>query len=193
MLRTPPSLRFSPCDSAVITTNASPRQGDSMLSRIRMPRGLPSIRRPRRMTTFLAVVLALSASSAFAQRAGGCGGISGGSGGSAGSTSGGFGLAGGVGGVGGGPVNSMAMASSAQSPQPMQGLQGMFLVPAMIDDVNPDGDHRSQLAARKAMRAAELEERLAQRQALRPERQTRLVASRTRPSAGRQPAVPTRK
>jgi hypothetical protein len=138
------------------------------------------------MTAFLAVALTLSASTAFAQRGGsGCFGMSGGSGGTGGSTSGGFGVTGGTGGIGGGQLNSMAMASSTQSAQSMQGLEGMFLIPSVIDEVNLDGDHKSQLAARKAIRAAQLEERRVQRQALHPEKQTRVVTSRTRLPARR--------
>jgi hypothetical protein len=167
-----------------------------MLSRIRSPRGLPSIRRPRAVAAALAFTLALTASSAFAQRGGGgCAGISGGTGGpglTSGSTSG---VTGGLGGVGTGSfgsgsfgtgqLNSMALASSTQFTQPMQGLEGMFLIPWAGDEVNLDGNHQAQLAARKAIRAAQLEERRAQREAFRPERKSRVVATRTRPLASR--------
>jgi hypothetical protein len=111
--------------------------------------------------------------------------MSGGTGGTSGSTSGGFGVAGRTGGVGAGQLNSMAMASSTQFAQPMQGLEGMFLMPSAVDEVNLDGNHQAQLAARKAIRAAQLEERRAQREALRPEKKSRVVATRTRPATSR--------
>jgi hypothetical protein len=157
-----------------------------MFSRIRSPRGLPSIRRPRAFAATLAVALALTTSSAYAQRGGGgCAGVSGGTGGTSGSTSGGLGVAGGTGGIGTGQLNSMATASSTQFAQPMQGLEGMFLVPSAVDEVNLDGNHQAQLAARKAIRAAQLEERRAQREAFRPEKKPRVVATRARPLASR--------
>jgi hypothetical protein len=157
-----------------------------MYSRIRVPRGLPSIRRPRAIAALIAVTLGLSTSSAFAQRGGaGCAGMAGGTGGTSGSTSGGFGVAGGLGGAGNGQLNSMAMASSTQFAQPMQGLEGMFLIPSAVDEVNLDGNHQAQLAARKAIRAAQLEERRAQREEFRPEKKSRVIATRTRPLASR--------
>ncbi len=116
--------------------------------------------------------------------------MSGGTGGTSGSTSGGFGVAGGTGQVGIGNIgtaqlNSMAMASSTQSAQPMQSLEGMFLIPSTVDEVNLDGNHQAQLAARKAIRAAQLEERRAQREMFRPEKKSRVVATRTRPAMNR--------
>jgi hypothetical protein len=90
-----------------------------------------------------------------------------------------------MGGVGAGQLNSMAMASSTQFAQPMQGLQGMFLIPSAVDEVNLDGNHQAQLAARKAIRAAQLEERRAQREAFRPEKKSRVVGTRARPVTSR--------
>jgi sRNA-binding protein len=61
----------------------------------------------------------------------------------------------------------------------------MFLIPSAAYEVNLDGNHQAQLAERKAIRAAQLEERRAQREAFRPEKKSRVIATRARPVTSR--------
>ena len=146
-----------------------------MFARIRRQIVRPWIRGPHGVATLLAAVVILTSSSAFAQRGGaGCAGMSSGSPGAGGpGAAGGAGLAGGFGSVqsGFGCPAQMMIASQMQA---MQGQSGMGIV---ADSSNFDSDHRAYLAARKAFRA----EQAAQRQirlAMRPEKRTRMVASR---------------
>jgi hypothetical protein len=145
-----------------------------MLTRIRPQIIRPWIKRPRGIAILLAAVVILTNSSVYAQR---CGGASGGTGLSPGSAgAGGFGIAGGPGGTGAGFGNPAATMQAAQ----MQRMQQAFFNVPSTQGVDPD-DHRVYLAARKAYRAAQAEQRK-KRLALRAEKQTRQVASRSRPS-----------
>jgi hypothetical protein len=163
------------------------KQGvSSMYTRIRRQIVRPWIRRPRGVAILLAALVILTSSPAFAQRGGaGCAGVSSGSPGAGGfgatgglGAGGGAGLAGGFGGTQSGFGNPAQMMIAAEQ---MQGLQGMG---TMADVADFEGDHRAQLAARKAFRA----EQAAQRQkrlALRQEKQSRLVTSRDRSNSAK--------
>jgi hypothetical protein len=147
-----------------------------MFARIRRQIVRPWIRGPQGVATLLAAVLILTSSSAFAQSGGaGCAGMSSGSSGAGGpGAAGGAGLAGSFGGLQSGFGSPAQMMIAAQQMQALKGQSSMGIAAEIADS---DGDHRAYLAARKAFRA----EQAAQRQkrlALRPEKQTRLVASR---------------
>jgi hypothetical protein len=150
-----------------------------MSTRIRSQLGRPWIKRPRQIAAAIAVALALSASSAYAQR-GGCAGGSGGTGGSAGGS---LGAAGGMGGAGGGQFNPGSMLAGPGMSGTQVGTHGMFFTPALQGDAEPAFDHRAYLQERRAFRLAQAEERK-QRLALRPEKQSRLVTTRNRSRPG---------
>lgn len=140
-----------------------------MLMRIRHQVVRPWIRRPRGAAFVLALLAALSTSSAFAQCRGGSGGT-GGSGGAAGS-----GGAGGAGGTGLAAFGGFGGAGFGQGGQGQNG-HGFFSVPSeqmfqpafqpIVDD------NRHYLAERRALRAAKAEQ-ARQRLASRKERQTK--------------------
>jgi hypothetical protein len=150
-----------------------------MFTRIRSQLGRPWIKRPRQISAAIAVIVALSASSAYAQR-GGCAGVSGGTGGSAGGS---LGAAGGMGGGGGGQFNPGSMLAGPGMSGTQVGTQGMFFMPALQGDAEPAFDHRAYLQERKAFRLAQAEERK-KRVAFRAEKQSNLFASRKRARPG---------
>jgi len=147
-----------------------------MFARIRRQFVRPWIKRPRGVATFVAVLVIFTSSSAFAQRGGaGCAGMSSGSLGSGGfGAAGGTGLAGGFGGAQTGFGSPAQMMIAARQRQALEGQTGIALV---ADAADFDGDHRVYLAARKAFRAEQAVRRQ-QKLAVRPEKQTRLIASR---------------
>ena len=124
----------------------------------------------------MAALVVVTGSSAFAQRGGaGCAGMSGGSSSAGGfGAAGGTGLAGGFGGAQTGFGSPAQMMFAAQQMQAFEGQSGMGFVAEAVDF---GGDHRSYLAARKAFRAEQAARRQT-KQAVRPEKPTRLVASR---------------
>ena len=147
-----------------------------MFARIRRQVVRPWIRGPQGVATLLATVVILTSSSAFAQRGGaGCAGMSSGSPGAGGpGAAGGAGLAGRFGSMQSGFGSPAQMMIASQQMQAMQGQSGMGIV---VGSSNFDSDHRAYLAARKAFRAEQAAQR-EKRLAMRPEKQTRLVASR---------------
>jgi hypothetical protein len=156
-----------------------------MFTRIRAQIARPWIKRPRGIALLLATFVILTDSSAFAQRGGaGCAGMSGGS--SSGSTGagsfgngsfgagGGLGVAGGFNGTQNGLSNPVHMKIAAQQ---MQGMQNAY---GFSDGFN--GEYNVDPQTRRAMRAekaALAKKRLETRKA----KQTRTIASRTKPGS----------
>src|SRR6266446_4284999 len=101
-----------------------------MSTRIRSQLGRPWIKRPRQIGAAVAVALALSATSAYAQRAA-CAGASGGTGGSAGGS---LGVAGGMGGAGGGQFSPGSMLAGPGMSGTQLGTQGMHFIPTLQGD-----------------------------------------------------------
>jgi hypothetical protein len=148
-----------------------------MFTRIRPRIVRPLIRRPRGIAVLAVAVVILTNSSAYAQRGGGgCGGMSGGMGGAGGQS-----LAGGFGGMPGGMGGGFGNPAAMMQMQRMQ--QGLFNVPSM-DGSEEYGDYKAELAARKAYRAAQAEQRK-QRLAARQEKLAKYTASRSRSSVAK--------
>jgi hypothetical protein len=153
-----------------------------MFTRIRAQIARPWIKRPRGIALLLATFVILTNSSAFAQRGGaGCAGMSGTSGMSSGSTGtgsfgtgGGLGVAGGFNGTLNGLSNPVHMMIAAQQ---MHGMQNAY---GFSDGFN--GEYNIDPQTRKAMRA-EKAALAKKRLEARKTKQTRTVASRTKPGS----------
>lgn len=151
-----------------------------MYTRIRTQLARPWIRQPRGIAAALAVMVVLAASPAYAQRGGAGGGGGGGCGGMGGAGGGGSGGAGGAGGAGGFALGGAGGAGGGMMNPMMQGNQqgnGLFSIPSIQGTYEPPFDHRQYLAARKAYRAAQAENRK-QRLAFRQEKQSKPRATR---------------